>query len=245
MTLIGNLNLIEVDQMMIQMRHPNLTNLEDIDDDSENPNLPKDKNLSLVKMKRIREKEEMIAKKEVNTLLSKNFKFKENFGLKLNLDLEGKKMAEFVDELVLGLDLTIQSSGKVRFLTKTSKFAHNIAYDTKSGNAFRNEIISNKGYLYSDKNYFFVDDKYTTDGSKVVTLINSRVILFWRGVDLEKTAIKRILTLGLSYLIKKLTYAELYFNISEIIPNGDFDVSIRSKDNTFVLIGVERHPFLY
>lgn len=232
--------------MMIQMLHPNQTNFEEIVDESENPNLPRSKVFDLVKKKRIRENEEMIAKRErVNDLLSKNFKLKENFGLKLDLDLEGKKMAEFVDELVLGLDLTIQSSGKMRFLTKTCRFAQNIAYDTKSGNAFRNEIISNKGYLYNEKNYFFVDDKYTTNGSNVVTLINSRVILFWRGVDLDETAVKRILTLGLSYLIKTLTYAELYFNISEIIPNGDFDVSIRSKDNTFVLIGVERHPFLY
>jgi hypothetical protein len=228
------------------MKHPNETIIDEIEDDSENENIPTITVNSLVKINNIRRNEEIIANKEaVNGLLSKNFKNNENLKLELDLDLDRKKVVKFAEELVLGLDLTIQRSSKVGFLTKTKKFAHDITYNVERGNSFRNEIISNKGYLSNEKNYFSVSDKYTTKNTSVVTLTNSRVILFWRGVKLDEEAIKKIITLGLGYLIKTLTYAELYHNIYQIIPDGDFNVSIRSKDNTYVLIGVEKHPFLY
>jgi hypothetical protein len=237
---------MEVDQILIQMPHPSGTIDDDHEDDSENQNSPIVTINSLARIKRIRENEEAIANEEtVNGLLRKNFKFNENLELKLDLDLDRKKVVKFAEELVLGLDLTIQSSSKVGFLSKTKKFAQDITYNTERGNDFRNQVISNKGYLFNEKNYFFVDDRYTMRKSNVVTLTNSRVILFWRGVKLDDDAVKRIITLGLGYLIKTLTYAELYYNISKIIPDGDFNVSIRSKENTYVLIGVEKHPFLY
>lgn len=79
--------------------------------------------------------------------------------------------------------------------------------------------------------------------TKVTTLVNTRVILFWRNVRLEDTVKKRIISLGLLYLMRKISKAELLFYIREILPSGSLEVTIRYKVNTYVLIGVESPLF--
>jgi hypothetical protein len=234
---------------MIQTLHPNTESLpievDQIDEpDSAEMSVPTVS--TFAKIKRIRENEEEIQRNVPKTSILKEFLVaKGKSELDLNLNLDGKEMVKFVKDLVFGLDLTVKSAGRVGFNDRTRQFAESITYDVKEGNAFRNEIYENKGYLYDEGNYFWVDDKFTTPNTKVVTLRNSRVILFWRGFDFGELNIKRIISLGFCFLIRTITEAELYNEISKIIPKGDLSVSVKHKRDAYVLIGIEKHPFLY
>lgn len=156
---------------------------------------------------------------------------------RLQLNIDKIQLVNFSSDLVYGLNLTIKQRSIIG--SKLVIFNSDVTYNEDEGLKFRRSIVEKKGYLESDENYFNLKEDLVTKGTKVVTLINTRVILFWRDVDLSELTVKRILSLGLLFLIKKMSYAELFFEINRLLPNGRYNVSIKSVDNSYVLIGIE------
>lgn len=102
-------------------------------------------------------------------------------------------------------------------------------------------LLKDKGYLNDEENYISVDSKFLSEYTQSITLRNSRVILYWRNLDLKYNDAQRIISLGLGYLIGAISKPELLYEIKETIINESFDVSIsiNHKKNAFVLIGLE------
>lgn len=155
--------------------------------------------------------------------------------LQLNIDKIG--LVKFSADLVYGLKLNVQF--KTLLGTRSLTFESDVTYNEEEGQKFRRSIIERKGFIYPEENYFNLKDELVTKGTKVTTLINTRVILFYRSVILSEDTVKRVLSLGLLFLIKKISYAELFFEINKLLPNGIFNVSIKYVDNSYVLIGIE------
>jgi hypothetical protein len=160
---------------------------------------------------------------------------------RFELNVDNKKVVKFSTDLVYGLDLELSYKKLIGRTTLT--FDENVTYDKDESSKFRNLITIKDGYLSKDENFFEVDSSKLSENTKVTTLVNTRVILFWRNVRLEDTVKKRIISLGLLYLMRKISKAELLFYIREILPSGSLEVTIRYKVNTYVLIGVESPLF--
>jgi hypothetical protein len=160
---------------------------------------------------------------------------------RFELNVDNKKVVKFSTDLVYGLDLELSYKKLIGRTTIT--FDENVTYDKDESSKFRNLITIKDGYLSKDENFFEVDSSKLSKNTKVTTLVNTRVILFWRNVRLEDTVKKRIISLGLLYLMRKISKAELLFYIREILPSGSLEVTIRYKVNTYVLIGVESPLF--
>jgi hypothetical protein len=160
---------------------------------------------------------------------------------RFELNVDNKKVVKFSTDLVYGLDLELSYKKLIGRTTLT--FDENVTYDKDESSKFRNLITIKDGYLSKDENFFEVDSSKLSKNTKVTTLVNTRVILFWRNVRLEDTVKKRIISLGLLYLMRKISKAELLFYIREILPSGSLEVTIRYKVNTYVLIGVESPLF--
>lgn len=155
--------------------------------------------------------------------------------LQLNVNKIG--LVNFSADLVYGLNLTIgyRSIIGLKYIT----FESDVTYNEDEGQKLRRFIIGKKGFIYPDENYFNLNENLVTKGTKVTTLINTRVLLFWRGIEINEITVKRILSLGLLFLIKKISYPELFFEINSLLPNGRYNVSIKYVDNSYVLIGIE------
>jgi hypothetical protein len=160
---------------------------------------------------------------------------------RFELNVDNKKVVKFSTDLVYGLDLELSYKKLIGRTTIT--FDENVTYDKDESSKFRNLITIKDGYLSKDENFFEVDSSKLSENTKVTTLVNTRVILFWRNVRLEDAVKKRIISLGLLYLMRKISKAELLFYIREILPSGSLEVTIRYKVNTYVLIGVESPLF--
>lgn len=160
---------------------------------------------------------------------------------RFNLNVESMRMVKYTSELFESLDLNIISNHILG--EKITLFSENLSYNERAKRKFKHLVIHRKGYLENISNYFFVDRKYVSDDSYVVTLRNTRVLLYWRGFDLEEHNVKRILTLGFCFLTGNLSTAELYYYISILFPKGSFEVNIKYKSNTFVLITIEKPLF--
>lgn len=156
---------------------------------------------------------------------------------RLKLDIDKIGLVKFTSDLVYGLKLYVQIKNIIR--TRIVAFDKDVTYNENEGLNFRKSIVENRGFIYPDENYFNLKENLVSKGTKVTTLINTRVILFWREIELSENTVKRILSLGLLFLIKKISYAELFFEINNLLPNGRFNVSIKSVDNSYVLIGIE------
>lgn len=155
-----------------------------------------------------------------------------------NFDYENMKVVRFTNDLIERVDLLIKRSGL--FKVKLVEFDETLAYDNVQRSKFRNIITNQGGYLDDVSNYFELPNAILQVGSSAITLRNSRVTLYWRGIELDEIQKKRIITLGFTYLLDIIKESELVFWIREIIPKGVHEVYIRSKPNTFVLITIEK-----
>jgi hypothetical protein len=156
---------------------------------------------------------------------------------RIALDIDNLKVVRFSEDLVYGLKLSVNYKN---FLASVNQnFDSDVTYNEDEGLKFRRLIMERKGYLDPEENYFYLKDNLLSEGTKVTTLINTRVLLFWRGIELSEYIVKRTLSLGLLYLIKRISYAELIFEIYSLLPNGRYNVSVKSVDSSYVLIGIE------
>lgn len=162
---------------------------------------------------------------------------------KLTLNLEDLQVVDSSASLLYGLDLKVNQ----KYFTgrKVKEYDVSIMESPIKKDSFTKSIFRRKGYLEEEQNYFEVPSKYVSEDTEVTLLTNSRVVLFWRGFKLNEFTVKRILSLGLLYLMGEITQAELVFNIRENLPNGSFEVSVKYQTNTYVLIGIEKPIFSY
>jgi hypothetical protein len=160
---------------------------------------------------------------------------------RLNLNIKDKQMVRFSSDLVYGLNLDLHH--KSIFGNNVIKFKDDITYNRDQGLKFKEYVTKRKSYLEEESNYFNIEDVKLTKSCKATSLINTRVILFYRNVNLVEIDVKRILTLGLAYLTNIITRAELFFEINNIIPKGRYEVTINAKEKSYVLIGIEPPVF--
>lgn len=195
-----------------------------------------------IRKRRIKDKEKEISLKK--DLLDFDVTIEDKGIPRFNFDTERMEVVKFSSDLLLNLDLKIfyKIFGTYK---KIENFEDSITYDKELGNKFRSLVLRKKGFLEEESNYLKVSENFIREESNVTTLRNSRVILFWRGLYLKDIDIKRILTLGLSYLIGVISKAELINEISFIIPKGAYEVSFNHKENCFMIIGIEAPIFNY
>jgi hypothetical protein len=110
---------------------------------------------------------------------------------------------------------------------------------------FHNIITKKEGVLEEESNYFWVDDNLLSDNGKACTLRNTRVILYWRGINLEDFVVKRILTLGFDFLIMGFTKDELLAKVLQTLPPGTFEIKIKFDRKVYVLITIEEPIFRF
>jgi hypothetical protein len=161
----------------------------------------------------------------------------------LNFKLNDVKLAKFTVDYLDTLDLSLKM---VNFLGIESivEFDETISYNDLEKAKFKNFVMKKGGYLNEESNYIRIHDKrILSESMKASSLRNSRVILFWRGLDLDDVSVKKILSLGLAYLLENLSKAELIFEVRKLVPKGIYEISIDHKYKTYVIIGVESPIF--
>lgn len=230
------------------MIHPNFrkmkdNNLQNVDIDSENYLIEsKIKSHALI----VESKEDKNLESSIQVKLGNNLNkvlVEKKVNPRFNLHVDKTNVVKFTSELLIGLDLTVCSNSIIGTSNKKTEFGENLSYNQSAKDLFKRLVLNKKGYLENESNYFYVDDKYVSENHKVVTLKNTRVLLYWSGIELNSLEIKRILTVGLNFLIGNMSYAELYYFVSTIIPKGTFEVEINYKANAFVLIIIEERIF--
>jgi hypothetical protein len=148
-----------------------------------------------------------------------------------------------INEFALGLDLKLHTNGLFK---KVHEFDMTLFSDNRSMEKFHKLVFNNNGVLEEESNYFWIyDEKLSYDGSKACTLRNTRVILYWRGLELDEHNVKRILTLGLDFLIFGFTKEELIFKIRTMIPTGTYDVAVKYNRKSYCLITIEQPLFIF
>lgn len=161
-----------------------------------------------------------------------------------NLDIDKMDVVKYSEQLLGNLDLMITYRNMLGMFTE-KVFDEAIASNPRLKKSFRRKILHGDGYLTDQSNYFDVDSKFLDEYSKMSTFRNSRVLLIWRGVDLKSSQIKRILTLGLGFLIEAISKAELIFAVKQILPLGDFNVKVMYVRKSYVFIGIEGQVFSF
>lgn len=161
---------------------------------------------------------------------------------RFNLKIEDMDVVLFSGQLIENIVLQVSYSDLMGF-QRTKTFDETLAYDEIERNKFRKLVIKRDAYLEVDSNYFEISKEFLSKGTQSTMLTNSRVVVFWRGLTLTDFQVKRLLTLGLLYLVQGLTKAELIFHIRETIPKGKYEVFIQERKNSFVIIGVEEPIF--
>jgi hypothetical protein len=159
-------------------------------------------------------------------------------------DVKRLDVVKFSSELLLNLDLSLKYNDRL-FKGKTIRFSETLSYDNDVKLKARVIALDKNGYLFEDSNYFEVEKIHLDEYTNLTTLRNSRVLLYWREVEISEFVVKRLLTLGLWFLINIITKAELIFYIQQAINNNSYNISIKYVENTYVIIGIEGPIFSY
>jgi hypothetical protein len=159
-----------------------------------------------------------------------------------NFNLDEVRLAKFSSELIDTLTLSLRVE-RLLGINSLVYFDETVSYDKNEKTRFKNLVLKRSGYLENEDNYIAISEDLMSANSKATTLRNSRVTLLWRGFDLNDVNVKRIISLGLTFLLEGITKAELIFEIKKLIPKGIFEVSVKNRLNTYVLISVEAPVF--
>lgn len=161
------------------------------------------------------------------------------------LNVEKLKIVKYSEEFLLNLNLSLTYKN-VLMVTSFKEFDETLSYSSEAKEKAKQLILNRGAFFHEDSNYFdVIDEKHISKGTNISMLRNSRVTLFWRNVELSDNQKKRILSLGLSYMIGIISYAELYYCIQKTLQKGSYNISVRTVPKTFVLIGVEREIFSF
>jgi len=160
------------------------------------------------------------------------------------LKLEDLKVAKFLDELIINLRLDIRARGLFN-QWKDYTFDETISYDPESRLKFRDLLVDKEGYFSDVGNYFYLDNTILDEYTKLATLRNSRVSVYWREISLTDEQIDRIITLGFGWLIDVITKAELVVLINQVIKNSTYEIKALRKPMVYVMIGIEGPIFKF
>lgn len=192
--------------------------------------------------KRIRMKEEAILLKNSVTNLGEVLNKYTLGNPRFQLDVKKISVVKFSNELLMNLNLNFRFNDNLfRKMTKT--FDETLSYNNVQKEIMRTIVTRKGAFLFEDSNFFEVDKVNLSEYTKLTTLRNSRVLLYWRNLELDNEVIKKIITLGLCFLLEIITYAELYFYISQFIERGSYEITIKYVKNSYVLIGIESPIF--
>jgi hypothetical protein len=150
-------------------------------------------------------------------------------------------MVRFKSDLLLNLDLTFTSKSGIFRQQKNNLFDQDLSFNAIEKTRLNKVLLVEKGYLSNFDNFLTVNPEQLSYPTKSVTLRNSRVILFWRNVDIDFLSIQRIISLGLGVLMGAISKDECAFYTKQIVENRNIEVAItvKHREDTFVLIGLE------
>lgn len=181
-------------------------------------------------------KEMSVLKDEVSELQAFIEEMKKNSpGLSLNFEKLG--VVKFSSDLLINLDLRFKTSSKL-FGDKITVLDETLGYHTDSKLLARDLVIKRNAYLYEDSNFFVINSPLSKD-LELITLRNTRVSLFWRGIILSDKNKKRIVTIGMVLLLNIILKSEAIFYIRNELPKGVYDIRIHHELNTYVVIWIE------
>lgn len=163
---------------------------------------------------------------------------------RFSLDVGKLGLVPNIENIFANLNLNL-SYRNILGRRSTLDFPKDFLYNKKLLKKFKTALLYRDGYLEEDSNYFDVDESHFRVGTQCSMLRNSRVILYWRNVNISGTAIRRSLSAGLLLLAGKLERSQLASAIRSELPNGQFEVSINYVPNSYVLIGIEAPVFRY
>lgn len=173
-------------------------------------------------------------------------KFQENSPFpEFILDLEQVKVAKFGTELLRNLNLDLEYERKFLKDIVHIEFDDSISYVTEEKFKFSKLVLDKPSVLADESNYFIVRDNNISPGTEVMCLVNVRCFLATRDISLSEFTKKRILTLGLNFLLEGASQAELLFEIQKLVPSGLFDIKITFEPLTYVLIVIEKPIFSF
>jgi hypothetical protein len=157
-----------------------------------------------------------------------------------NLDFDDIKAIKTKEELFydIKLDLTYYNL----FTKRDIGFNSALGFDSTVRKKFRSFVLRKRAYLEEDLNYAYVDSLMSDKSNHLTMLANSRVILFWRNIQLEVDDQKRFITLGFCLLIGVLTESELLFEIRKSLIDVTVNVKVTFVENRYVFIGIEAPP---
>lgn len=172
---------------------------------------------------------ENLSKEDIYKIISKH-------DPRFNLDFDNMKTVTNSKFLIDKLNLMLEYNslfGKKEYL-----FDEKLLYD-KDFFRWRKLIFDKDAYLKDDSNYYKLDESMLREENSSATILrNSRVLLYWKGLELDKTVVKRILTLGLSYIIGHISKAELLFKIRNNLPMGMYEVTVKGDRYKFIIITI-------
>jgi hypothetical protein len=197
---------------------------------------------SAVRITRKDDPDPLFVEETINNSVSSEIDIGKSLAPELDLNFDNLSVVEFSSELLINLDLTLRFE-RIVIGDFIKNFEGNISYDEKAKRRFANLVFKNNGFLEKESNYFTLLNSLLSEGTTSTVLRNSRVLLFVRGLDLSYITVQKILTAGLVHLINAKSEAELIVYVKSLIPNHSFEISIKSKQNTYVRIGVEKPIF--
>lgn len=226
---------------------PEFSDFEDLDESSDTEEEVRPKVLvpAILKKERFKEMEAEVYPDSEYFSLSDYMKLTDQTYPRFNLDIDKMQVVKFSSELVMNLDLQLTSS-RILGGEKTTIFSNDLTFNEGQKKVFKSLVLNRKGYLSEESNYFQVGDKYISEDAHATTLRNTRVILYWHSTaNLSDIQVKRILTLGLTFLIGEISRAELIVEIQKELPNGKFDLDLKYEKNRFVFISIKEPIFTF
>lgn len=238
-----------VNRISVELNGDTKSNDDDFEHQQEGDSMIEEKDKVFVRLQNPNFKNPVLVKEIIlnskNILRLSNAVKNGNSYPQFELDVDRLKIVKYSEEFLLNLNLSLTYKN-VLMITSFKEFDETLSYSSEAKEKAKQLILNRGAYFHEDSNYFdVIDEKHISKGTNISMLRNSRVTLFWRNVELSDSQKKRILSLGLSYMIGIISYAELYYCIQRTLQNGSYNISVRTVPKTFVLIGVEREIFSF
>lgn len=168
-------------------------------------------------------------------LFRDSFAFGDELSLPVSVsEISDLKMILFFQDLLSNFDLKLivpKFIGSDKIVDFDSSL---LGYDKDEVKKFKKLVLKRLARLPSS-NFIKID---SSASEPIYGTYNLRAILYFREINFSKDQIDYILTLGISILCNFITKSEALVSIYNMI-SGTFEVSIRVKSRTYVIISIE------
>lgn len=158
----------------------------------------------------------------------------------INVILYGKEILSrtFSPDLFKDLNLTLRWKGWFR--NREVKLDESLFYDSEMRNVMESLIIQKAGYFPSESNYIFLPygKKPLKQDDSFCMMVGTRVTLVWNGVAISDNKVKRILSLGFTYVLDIISKAQLIHSIALDVNCYEFQISVIGVKKQYVNIEI-------